>query len=118
MIGTWILESYFLIEPNGKARPIWPKSSGMLVLTESGTISATIIRQDIEQLSIQDLITYFGKFKLIGDELKIDILLSNVAWHLTKPQTRKVFFEGELLRMELHGHPYGSHIVKWKKLSP
>lgn len=113
--GTWRLKDYTLIEHSGLSRPIWPGVAGQLILTEEGSISAVIVRQPAYDLQAADIIAYAGTYYVRGNRMSIQVAVSNVPWHSTTEQQRKISFESGLLIMTLENHPRGTHVVRWQR---
>lgn len=117
IVGTWSLLDYLLVEPSGTSRPIWHSVDGRLTLTAAGGISAVITRTPPQGITVGEIIAYAGTFTLLGDEMKINVQVSNVLWHHTVSQSRRVAVDSSgILKMTLEGHPRGTHIVRWRKV--
>jgi len=111
--GLWRLMNYTVEKPNGKRCPLWPEIKGHLLFTLEGQISAVIVRLPLEDNRACDIISYIGRYHVVGHRIHIDVLTSNVARHFIESQRRKIHLKGEQLVMVLLGHPTGTHEVTW-----
>jgi hypothetical protein len=126
VVGVWKLVATKATDPEGRpmAAPFGPRGMGVVTLTSDGRMMAVLVdgRRDLPEGKRRDYSSYCGNYTFDGKTLVTTVDANSDPARFTKPQVRKVRFEGE--RMILMPPPLEIDGVKvereltWEKISP
>ena len=135
LLGAWRLLSLQRVLPDGTVEyPLGPDAIGQLVYTESGRMSAQLVRpgqppftsEDTRAATDEEIVTawhnyagYYGTYRIDVDAQAV-IHEIQASWMPTRAGTagvRRYRSDGDLLHLEADG-PQGTSRVTWQKLPP
>jgi hypothetical protein len=135
LLGAWRLLSLQRVLPDGTVEyPLGPDAIGQLVYTESGRMSAQLVRpgqppftsEDTRAATDEEIVTawhnyagYYGTYRIDVDAQAV-IHEIQASWMPNLAGTegvRRYRIDGDLLHLEADG-PQGTSRVTWQKVRP
>ena len=132
LVGSWTLESYDAIAPDGARSLPFGRAVGRLSYDADGNMSGQVMRPDRALVSLREsaqqvraaytgYIAYFGTYTIndAGDVVTHHVLGAlNPAW-VGGDQVRRMRFEGDRLVLQADVMKNGdriTHVLTWRKL--
>lgn len=121
LIGTWKLISFELENPEGIRKPWGEGSTGLLIYSSDGFMSASINNtRGIKKAETSDeildsILFYSGTFTLNDNELRHQVIVASDPHRVGQELTRFASLIGNQLTLISPKQPWGRGILIWEK---
>ena len=122
IVGTWELEEFEQLGPEGLCIRSLPESRGLLIYTEEGSMSVSMYRvpDTLDEAVLRNFprdLYYAGSYKIEGEFILHEVKVALLEQHRGQSLVRKAHLEGELLSLEalsVEGRVLGK--IVWRRL--
>jgi hypothetical protein len=120
--GTWILDSFNIIEPTGKIRLWGENTNGLLLYTPDGYMSVSInkavspIGSNCPKDLIDSILFYAGTFSITANIVTHKVTNASNPLRIGKEMIRYAKIQDNLLELKSPVESFGQAILVWRRL--
>lgn len=122
VVGSWKLEQFEIISPEGVSKPWGKNSTGLLIYTNDGHMSVSINR-DLDKSEFNEskaifdsILFYSGTYQVEGDVIRHRVTQASNPARIGKEMIRYAELSKDLMSLLTPKESFGTAKLVWRKI--